>query len=202
MPGEFDIDNRCNYGGDLSISMLEFIYNNFTDNDLRKYLIDHYLISYTEDNEHKITFNDINQIITRSNDNYIATLFGTTEGFEDYGFKYHLITNNSIINDQFKNDAANWDLATETSNLTDNAYYNKKTQFYDKAKYTLMTTRDKVKQDIKKQQEEAGLLAKQRLEAERKQQEIIREREKAVKNAELTESINKMNNALIDLLKK
>ena len=110
--------------------------------------------------------------------------FGTIFSFFASFLLYFIVINISIF-DPFEK-------AFEDFNFTD-IYYAK--EFYDKTIYTANVLSEQAK-------ESAQLLADQRAAAEQKQRDILREQEKARRNAELTNTINQTTNELLKLLQK
>lgn len=185
-----DNETKLAYGSLLSLSELEDIYSGFSYEDRVAYMNDHFATSNVYDSP--------NFIIKKKGATIRYIFYDDKTSKEYWGLKYSVDNDNSTIaNLYYKNMIENYtSLISQDFTLTTgkNTLPNR-TQFYDKTIYTANAANQQAK-------ETALLLADQRAAAEQKQRDILREQEKARRNAELTNTINQTTNELLKLLQK
>jgi len=171
----------------ISPYLLNDIYQNFPDKTVREqYLKDHFWDKAANDGTLNIFGRD-------SNDNIVRAWFFDKESFDqNWGGKFTIsfADEKAMNNLEFDNSS----LFTKNES-TKEGYYKFSTYYYDKNKYTASKTSYDVQQNVNK-------LAEQKLEAERKQNEIEENRRKAIRNAELQEGLQSFTNQLLELYKK
>ncbi|WP_411812247.1 hypothetical protein ACLB9Y_03390 [Chryseobacterium scophthalmum] len=185
-----DNESKLVYGSLLYLYELEEIYSGFTFEDRIAYMNDHFAVSDVYDTP---TF------IIKKKDATIRYIFYDDKTSKEYALlKYSVDNDNPAIADlYYKNVIENFPSLT-SQNFALTIGKNKlphRTQFYDKTIYTANVLSEQAK-------ESAQLLADQRAAAEQKQRDILREQEKARRNAELTNTINQTTNELLKLLQK
>jgi len=185
-----DNERKLVYGSLLYLYELEEIYSGFSFEDRIAYMNDHFALSDVYDTP---TF------IIKKKGATIRYVFYDDKTSKKYaGLKYSVDNDNPAIADPYYQNVIENFPSLTSQNFTLTIGKNKlphRTQFYDKTIYTANVLSEQAK-------ESAQLLADQRAAAEQKQRDILKEQEKARRNAELTNTINQTTNELLKLLQK